>query len=159
MDECSPLSFGRTARSMRIDAGVPQAELARRIELPAPYLCGVELGTRPAPLEPTVRRLAHELKLPQETVDTLVTLAAHSRLAWKNRGPRAPSSSTHGGVGESIGPLLREAEQMALRSGVVVEIRARSMRITVRPASLPQTEATAKPRPEFPKEMEVSETR
>lgn len=158
MDECSPLSFGRRVRSERLDAGVPQAELARRIELPAPYLCGVELGTRPAPLEPTVRRLAYELKLPQETVDTLVTLAEQSRLAWKTRGPRASSPRTRA-VGESIGPLLREAEQMALRSGVVVEIRARSMRITVRPASLPQTEATSKPRPEFPKEMEVSETR
>jgi len=49
------------------------------------YLSDVERGARPAPLETTVRRLAHELNLQPEESETLVELAGHSRQAWKVR--------------------------------------------------------------------------
>ena len=150
MDDCSPLSFGRAVRTLRMQAGVLQVDLARRIELPAPYLSDVERGARPAPRETTVRRLAHELNLPPEESATLLELAVHSRQAWKVRVPGSIPSAKHDSVDPNLRHLMLEAERMAQRSGVVIEIRARSMRITIRPAHVQQDGRAVAQRPGIP---------
>ena len=63
--------FGNYIRDLRIQRGIGQRELARKIEVSASYLNDIEKNKRPAPRSEIIKALAGILEADDETINDL----------------------------------------------------------------------------------------
>ena len=70
--------FGSYIRIARIEAGLGQRELARRVGISAPYLNDLEHLKRKAPSNQILLLLKHELNLDEEKFNDLAGISKHS---------------------------------------------------------------------------------
>ena len=126
-------TFGSRVRRLRLSTDLTQVELADRSGLKAPYLCALELERRKAPREGVVRSLAKGLGLDALGTEELIALSKPASFPERAIDSKAPYSATCKREPRGIRDLMCEAERMAARSGVTVEIDSDSIRITIRP--------------------------
>ena len=70
--------FGDYIRQARNAAGIGQRELARRLQISAPYLNDLEHSKRKAPSNGVLQLLRQELELDDEKFNDLAGLSKHS---------------------------------------------------------------------------------
>lgn len=76
-----PAQNGRAIRELRLDAGIPQQQLAARVGISPSLMCEIESGTRSADVD-VLRLLAAVLKVPVDEIeyrDDTCTCMCHAK--------------------------------------------------------------------------------
>ena len=149
-------TFGGRVRRLRVSTNLTQVELADRSGLKAPYLCALELERRRAPREGVVRSLAKGLGLDALGTGELIALSKRASFLNSAVDSEGTKSAMCKRRPRGIRDLMCEAERMAARSGVTVEIDSDSIRITIRPKPFPSDgELPQEDRPQVSSETTV----
>lgn len=145
-DTCAPQasSFAKELRRLRLLSGLGQRELARRVNLAGSYVCNIERGRHGAPSRAAALRFAAALLLDAQQAEHFIELAEQSRRSDettdRRSGPRVHATSA-----DQLKAVLHEAEKLAARGRVAVQITARGIQITFCAAQPPSPAVSARP--------------
>lgn len=78
-------AFANALRRVRLERGVGQSELARRIGVKPPYLSALERMNRPAPELSFIERITHALHMQDAEAHALQMLATKARIEWQRQ--------------------------------------------------------------------------